>query len=204
MNAYQPPSSCTFQQQDVNQLSAQMAENFSLNPAPDNPQLAMLSDGNYEGVSPSNQQVGVTKPTSEPLVTTAQVVHKVQPKGQTPVLSHGHAPSPTHFQMGPYLVGMPYPNAGGPVQFVAGGNQYQQQNVQQHPMMPIPVSTQLPSGESPVPTATVPSPYLYQQVPASPLQQVASTQSFFPGVASMQQQGPPLFSPPGMLCVQYM
>ena len=181
-----------------------MAENFSLNPAPDNPQLAMLSDGNYEGVSPSNQQVGVTKPTSEPLVTTAQVVHKVQPKGQTPVLSHGHAPSPTHFQMGPYLVGMPYPNAGGPVQFVAGGNQYQQQNVQQHPMMPIPVSTQLPSGESPVPTATVPSPYLYQQVPASPLQQVASTQSFFPGVASMQQQGPPLFSPPGMLCVQYM
>lgn len=185
------------QQQDVNQLSAQLDQSISLTPTQNNTQLAMLPEGSYEGVSPSNQPVGVSKPTSEALVTTAQVIHKVQSKGQSPVLSHGHTPSPTHFQMpGPYIVGVPYPNHGG-VQFVATGNQYQQQNVQQHPMIPIPVSTQLPSGESPLPTATVPSPYLYQQVPASPLQQVASNQSFFPGVASMQQQGPPLFSPPG-------
>lgn len=194
-----PPSPPSSQQQDVNQLSAQMDQSLSLTPTQNSTQLAMLPEGNYEGVNPSNQQVGVSKPTSEALATTAQVIHKVQSKGQSPVLSHGHAPSPTHFQMGHYLVGMPYPNPGGPVQFVASGNQYQQQNVQQHPMMPIPVSTHLPSGETPLPTATVPSPgYLYQQVPASPLQQVASNQSFFPGVASMQQQGPPLFSPPGV------
>ena len=192
------PSPSPFQQQDVTQLSAQLEHNLSLTPTQNNTQLAMLPEGSYEGVSPSNQQVGVSKPTNEALVTTAQVMHKVQSKGQSPVLSHGHAPSPTHFQMpGHYLVGMPYPNPGG-VQFVATGNQYQQQNIQQHPMMSIPVSTQLPSAESPLPTATVPSPYLYQQVPASPLQQVAGNQSFFHGIPSMQQQGPPVFSPPGM------